>query len=205
VPYDGDQELKLAKTEILIATGAFAESREWETTLLEIRSAVTEVVWPPGGASFILNPDKGRGRGQGSGVRPIKTGFLNRLERFGWSIDERRNPRRFDAVKELANGGIFGLEWETGNVSSTHRSVNRILLAHHEGELTGGAVILPTREMYQYLTDRIGNWAEIEPYFPVWRSVRWNNGVLVVVGVEHDGVSEDVPRIPKGTNGRSLV
>lgn len=197
--------MKLAKTEVLIAGGPFSQSEEWETTLREIRTAIREVGWPPGSPSFILNPDKGRSRGQGSGVRPIKTGFLSRLERFGWSIDERRNPRRFDAVKGLANDSIFGLEWETGNVSSTHRSINRILLAHHERELTGGAVILPTREMYQYLTDRIGNWEEIEPYFPVWRSVRWNNGVLLLVGVEQDGLSEDVPRIPKGTDGRSLV
>ena len=197
--------MKLAKIEVLIAGGRFPQSQEWNTILQEIRSAVGQVRWPPESGSFILNPDRGRGRGEGNGVRPIKTGFLARLEDLGWSTRERSNPRRFDAVKGLANGTIFGLEWETGNVSSTHRSINRILLAHHERELTGGAVILPTRHMYQYLTDRIGNLEEIAPYFPEWRSVRWDDGVLHVVGVEHDGVSEEVPRIPKGTNGRSLI
>jgi hypothetical protein len=197
--------LKLARVEVLIAQGPFAQSQEWNIILQEMRRAVGKVHWPPGSTSFTLNPNRGRGRGQGNGVRPIKTGFLARLAEFGWHTNERSNPRRFDAVKRLAAGTIFGLEWETGNVSSTHRSINRILLAHHDGELTGGAVILPTRDMYHYLTDRIGNWEEIEPYFPVWRSARWDNGVLVVVGVEQDGVSPDVPRIPKGTDGRSLV
>ena len=197
--------MKLTKVEILIQEGPFSQSEEWKTILREICTAVSEVQWPPGSARFILNPDKGRGRGVACGVKPIKAGFLEGLGRFGWSINERGNPRRFDAVKTLADGTIFGLEWETGNVSSTHRSVNRILLARHDGQLTGGAVVLPTREMYQYLTDRIGNWEEIVPYFPIWRSGQWTNGVLVIVGVEQDGVSKDVPRIPKGTDGRSLV
>ena len=197
--------MKLAKLELLIESGSFADSKEWQTILTEISTSVDSVGWPPGSRRFILNPSKGRGRGEGNGVRPIKNGFLAALERFGWSIAERKNPRRFDAVKSLQGGRIFGLEWETGNVSSTHRSVNRILLAHYDRVLRGGAVILPTREMYQYLTDRIGNWEEVEPYFAVWRLQDWEDGVLVMLGVEHDGVSEEVPRIEKATDGRALV
>lgn len=197
--------MKLAKLELLIEKGSFADSEEWRSILREIITAVERVGWPPGNRDFILNPSRGRGRGEGNGVVPIKRGFLAALGQLGWSINERRNPRRFDAVKRLEDGRIFGVEWETGNVSSTHRSVNRILLAHHDGILRGGAIILPTREMYQYLTDRVGNWQEVEPYFAIWRSADWDDGVLVMVGVEHNAVSEDVPRIEKGTDGRALV
>jgi hypothetical protein len=70
--------------------------------------------------------------------------------------------------------------------------------------LIGGALIVPTREMYKYLTDRIGNFPEIEPYFPLWRALRVEEGLLFVIAVEHDAVSRDVPRIKKGTDGRAL-
>jgi len=64
--------------------------------------------------------------------------------------------------------------------------------------------MVPTRAMYEYLTDRVGNYEELEPYFEMWRRSQVEEGLLVVVAIEHDGVSKDVPRIPKGTNGRAL-
>ena len=72
------------------------------------------------------------------------------------------------------------------------------------GTLIGGVLILPTRTMYHYLTDRVGNIAEVEPYFPLWRAVPITAGLLAVIVIEHDAVSRDVPRIPKGTDGRAL-
>jgi hypothetical protein len=58
--------------------------------------------------------------------------------------------------------------------------------------------------MYRYLTDRVGNFAELEPYFALWRSLPVTEGLLLVIAVEHDAVSRTVPRIPKGTDGRAL-
>jgi len=72
-------------------------------------------------------------------------------------------------------------------------------------KLIGGILVLPTREMYQYLTDRIGNFAEIEPYLDLWKSLNIKNGFLGIIKVEHDEVSKNVPRIPKGTDGRALI
>ena len=72
-----------------------------------------------------------------------------------------------------------------------------------KGALVGGVLILPTRDLYKYLTDRVGNYKEIEPYFPLWQSIPVKIGVLAVIAVEHDSVSQNVPRIPKGTDGRS--
>ncbi len=74
-----------------------------------------------------------------------------------------------------------------------------------KGILLGGILILPTRELYQYLTDRIGNFRELAPYFPMWKALHCDEGFLAVIAVEHDGASTEVPRIRKGTNGRALV
>jgi hypothetical protein len=61
--------------------------------------------------------------------------------------------------------------------------------------------------MYKYLTDRIGNFPELQPYFPLWRSLNATirEGVLEIIAIEHDATSADVPRITKGTDGRALV
>jgi len=71
--------------------------------------------------------------------------------------------------------------------------------------LIGGALIVPTREMYKYLTDRIGNFPEIEPYFPLWKALQVDEGLLAIIAIEHDAVSNAVPRIMKGTDGRALL
>ena len=79
-----------------------------------------------------------------------------------------------------------------------------MVLGMMKGLLIGGTLMVPTRAMYEYLTDRVGNYEELEPYFEMWRRSQVEEGLLVVVAIEHDGVSKDVPRIPKGTNGRAL-
>jgi len=59
--------------------------------------------------------------------------------------------------------------------------------------------------MYEFLTDRIGNFDELSPYFALWRAVPIANGVLAVIAIEHDGTRANAPRIPKGTDGRALL
>ncbi len=127
------------------------------------------------------------------------------LTYMGWSTDERHNPMRMDAVKPLVDGRLFALEWETGNISSSHRAINRILLGHQRGLVRGGVLIVPTRAMYRYLTDRVGNLDELLPYYSLWRAYAWDDGVLAIAAVEHDATSRDVERIRKGTDGRALV
>ena len=99
---------------------------------------------------------------------------------------------------------LFCVEWETGNISSSHRAINKMALGILKKILLGGALIVPTREMYNYLTDRVGNFREIQPYFPLWKALHVDEGLLVVIAIEHDAVSKDVPRIKKGTDGRAL-
>lgn len=198
--------MKLVKVEYLINTGSLAKSSQWKTILDDLRKAIASVVWPPGNTSFILNPSTGRGRGEGNGVKPIKDACMLTLSKLGWSTDERKNPLRLDAVKTLKGGRAFGVEWETGNISSSHRAMNRLLLGYRQKLLVGGALIVPTRNLYRYLTDRVGNFSELERFFELWRATAgWESGVLAIVAVEHDGTDPKVPRISKGTDGRALV
>ncbi|WP_197484920.1 hypothetical protein [Methylomonas koyamae] len=103
--------------------------------------------------------------------------------------------------KKLSNGTIFALEWETGNISSSHRALNKMVLGILKGALIGGILILPSRNMYKYLTDRIGNFQEILPYFPTWKNMEISNGYLAIIEIEHDFKDTNAPLIPKGTDG----
>jgi hypothetical protein len=147
---------------------------------------------------------QGKGTWSGQWCGSHQTRFSQQSQRAGWSTDERRNPLRFDAFLSLPDGRGIGLEWETGNISSSHRSINRILKGHLDGVLIPGVLVLPSRALYRFLTDRIGNFEEIEPYFPIWRIYPWQEGVLAVFSVEHDAADPDIPRITKGTNGRAV-
>lgn len=120
-------------------------------------------------------------------------------------MTERTNPYRLDACRPAGATTLIGLEWETGNISSSHRSVNRLLRGLSDGVLLGGILIVPSRSLYHYLTDRVGNIDELRPYIPLWRRYPLSRGVLAFVIVEHDGTDPAVPRIPKGTDGRALV
>jgi hypothetical protein len=119
-------------------------------------------------------------------------------------IAARQRPGKIDAVKSLPNDRFFAVEWETGNISSSHRALNKMAVGLLDGILAGGILVLPSRNMYQYLTDRVGNFAEIEPYFAIWRNLQIHDGVLAVIEIEHDAISSDVPPIRKGTDGRAL-
>ena len=83
--------------------------------------------------------------------------------------------------------------------------MNKMCLGLMKSVIVGGILIVPSREMYKYLTDRVGNISELEPYLDLWKSIPCENGVLEIVVIEHDSESYDVPRLKKGTDGRALA
>jgi hypothetical protein len=107
-----------------------------------------------------------------------------------------------DALK-LTDEGYIAFEWETGNISSSHRAINKLLLGMQETNIFGSFLVVPSNELKKYLTDRIGNIGELKPYFPLWRNLPNISGALRIIVVEHDDTSLNVPRIPKGTDGRA--
>lgn len=197
--------MKIVQEVSLISRGNFEESQEWGVIKNEIRIAIDAIVWPVGASSFTINPTR-----HGNGVKPIKNACMAALQdNFGWQLETKitfatRAPGRVDATKILANH-LFALEWETGNISSSHRAVNKLVLGILRGIFLGTALVLPSRKLYPYLTDRIGNYEELEPYFDVWRAVNIQEGFLAIFVIEHDAVDSSVPTITKGTDGRALI
>jgi hypothetical protein len=196
--------MRLVKIKQLRRSGPFADSVQAKAIETDIANGIREVCWPPGSGSFTLYD-----RENGNGVVPIKVDFIRHLKSRDWEVEQSMKlasnlrPGRVDAVLPLADGRYFAVEWETGNISSSHRALNKMALGLLDGCLAGGALILPSRAMYRYLTDRIGNYEEIEPYFPMWEALS-AQGLLDVYVVEHDAASLDVLPIPKGTDGRAL-
>ncbi len=198
----------------LIDAGGFAESPAFARIETDLRDAVDHVRWPPDAPDFTIVPEPGKKRDMGNGVTPIKNGFIALLRERGWKLEQRYSrkdesvarPGAFDAWLSLEDEGLppFVAEWETGNISSSHRAMNKMALGLVEGRLSGGVLVLPTRRLYTYLTDRIGNVKELEPYFPLWSSLNVRQGFLGVIVIEHDRESWDVPRIPKTTAGRAI-
>lgn len=202
--------MKIVRIDRLIDAGEFSKSEEWSTIENHIVQAIKTIEWPPGSGSFTLFDQPGKARGQGNGVKPIKDACMLHLKSLGWdleteiSIASYKHPGLIDASYPVANK-LFAFEWETGNISSSHRALNKMALGMLKKILIGGALVLPTRAMYRYLTDRVGNFPELEPYFPLWQSIDVDEGLLLVIAVEHNAVSKSVPRIQKGTDGRALV
>lgn len=197
--------MKIVQEVSLISRGNFEESQEWGVIKNEIRIAIDAIAWPVGASNFTINPTR-----HGNGVKPIKNACMAALhDNFGWQLETKirfatRAAGRVDATKILDNH-LFAFEWETGNISSSHRAVNKLVLGILRGIFLGTALVLPGRKLYPYLTDRIGNYEELEPYFDVWRAVNIQEGFLAIFVIEHDALDSSVPTITKGTDGRALI
>lgn len=198
--------MKILRTEFLIKKGGVVDAPWVKDVFEEIQEAIISVKHPRGSQDFCIYPEE-----MGNGVKPIKNSCMKYLRNAGWELEQklslasRENPGPIDATKKVSDGKIFAAEWETGNISSSHRALNKMSIGLLEGKLIGGLLILPSRAFYKYLTDRVGNFAEIEPYFPMWRSLPVENAILAVIEIEHDRISKSVRRIKKGTDGRALV
>jgi len=198
--------MKLLETNVLFGGTTLRTTSALGQALAEVEEAVRAVDWPIGTGRFCICPER-----RGNGVSPIKRRFQSLLSDAGWALEHRMElgsrlrPGPVDAAKTLEDGRVFAVEWETGNISSSHRAMNKLALGMLDGKVAAGVLILPTRKLYQYLTDRVGNFEELEPYFPVWRRVAVKRSALIVLRIEQDEDDDHVPRIPKGTDGRALV
>ncbi len=209
--------MKLVTITSLIDAGGFTQTPTWQRISSAVKEAIEAIRWPPDAPNFTIFPESGKKHGQGNGVKPIKEAFVLKLVSSGWKPeqryprgdDEERKfwPGAFDAWLDLTEQGLppFVVEWETGNISSSHRALNKMGMCLMTGRISGGILVLPTRPLYNFLTDRVGNYREVEPYFPLWSSLAVHAGYLGVIAVEHDATSKKVPRIKKGTDGWALI
>jgi Restriction endonuclease BamHI len=202
--------MKIVREETLISCGDYAKSKDWKKTRVRLHKAIREVDWPRGSGKFTIHAQSGKKSGEGNGVKPIKDGLIEELEKQGWKSEQyldilkTKRPGKIDSILETPHG-IVALEWETGNISFSHRALNKMALGLLKGVLAAGILVVPSRAMYKFLTDRVGNITELAPYLDMWRSIPCTQGILEIVVIEHDATSTDVPRIPKGTDGRARL
>lgn len=201
--------MKIVQRERLIDAGNFSSTQTWQSIEEDITQAISTIEWPPHSGSFTIYPQSGKKKGEGNGVKPIKDAFILHLKSRHWISEQSLQTLgtgKMDAAFHT-NQGFFCVEWETGNISSSHRSINKMAMGLIEKVLIGGILIVPTKELAKYLTDRIGNFPELAAYFPFWRkqATHIEEGLLEIIAIEHDAVSFHVPRITKGTDGRALT
>jgi Restriction endonuclease BamHI len=204
----------------IASAGRFPRSKFWQRAVDDVEAAIEAAVWPEGTARFSLNPEptqtqSGKTDRHPNGVTPIKLPMIAELERREWVTETLPElPVGKAGADALTTGDLdallqegteyVGFEWETGNVSSSHRAINKLLDGITRGSLQGGVLVLAVRETARYLTDRVGNFEELAPYFEFWQRYPVPNGVLRIYGVRHDALDSSVPHIPKTTAGRAL-
>lgn len=194
--------MKIQNETILISVGPFSSSDELKEIMTELHEAI-QCVTNHEDAKFIVNPIK-----WGNGVFPIKKNFIAYLAKMKWIPESKMalalgmNPGPIDAVKKTSEG-LFAVEWETGNISSSHRALNKIAVGIIQKQIIGGVLILPTRRFGKYLTERVGNYEEIAPYFVMYQHLSIGEGFIAVIGIEHDDIDVNAAIIPKGKDGNA--
>lgn len=83
-------------------------------------------------------------------------------------------------------------------ISSAHRSMNKLCIGLVKGEIAIAFLMLPIKAMSFYLTDRVSNYEELEPYF-----LLLDDTSFVVLGFDAERYSPNVPLLPKGKDGMS--
>ena len=118
-------------------------------------------------------------------------------------------PGEFDAFVTTATGDRVVIEWETGNVSSSHRSLNKMCLCMIAGLIDYGILVIPNRDLYNCLTDRVGNFEELAPYLFFWNEISQlvERGLLAIIVVGYDKLidkdDETFPYLESKKQGRS--
>jgi hypothetical protein len=200
--------MRVAEVVDVISAGAFGKSAAWEDVCADVEQAIGCVDWPHGSNAFSINPQR-----HANGVKPIKEPCLARLQALGWRTEalpplasDVLRPGDIDALV-VRDGHYVAFEWETGNISSSHRALNKLVLGLIHRAVMGCFLVVPSRTLYPYLTERVGNIAELRPYLPLWSaaSAKVRSAALRIYAVEQDVIDRSVPLIPKGTDGRALV
>lgn len=227
--------MKWLRTIILFDNGDVISTDGWQDVHSAYTTAVEQIEFPEGSGSLTLRKKLKRVDGQfdRNGVGYLKKSFLHHLVTAGWKAEASVNldlqsiaptlltyPQLeayqepvssefggFDFMTETEGHQRIAIEWETGNISSSHRSMNKLAIALTAGIIEAGVLIVPSRNLYEHLTDRIGNIGELSGYLSMWKSLETSveRGLLAVTVVEHDSLTDDegFPYLPSGADGRA--
>lgn len=228
--------MKWLRTLVLFDQGDVVSSVGWKAVHESYVRSIVSIDHPSGTGALCLRRKARLPNGQWvrNGVRYLRTRFLEQMQVVeGWqpesgvdlgqdreqppillypSMEAYREPITsdfggFDFVTTGPDGDKFAIEWETGNISSSHRSMNKLAIALGSGIVQAGVLIVPSRSLYEHLTDRIGNISELSGYLSMWESLKTSvtRGLLAVTVVEHDVLTsnDSIPYLPVGNDGRA--
>lgn len=227
--------MKWLRTLILFNEGNVMSSAGWATVHESYQRAISSIQHPAGSGALTLRPKQrrpGSTQFNRNGVGFLRSSFLRGMVdvekwqpegdvdlgrerhqpaiRLYPSLEEYREPIEsefggFDFVTTTPDGVRVAIEWETGNISSSHRSMNKLAIALKAGIIQAGVLIIPSHQLYIHLTDRIGNIRELSGYLEMWESLKATveRGLLAITVVEHDELSDTVPYLPRGNDGRA--
>lgn len=229
--------MKWLRTLVLFNEGDVMSSAGWETVHKSYKKAIESIQHPANSGALTIRKKAVRLNSKQfdrNGVGYLRSNFLrNMVDVEKWrpeeSVDLGRDRQQpairlyptcenyrepitsgfggFDFLTTTPDGIRVAIEWETGNISSSHRSMNKLAIALKTGIIQAGVLILPSRELYVHLTDRIGNISELSGYLEMWESLKATveRGLLAITVVEHDAVSDDpgLPYLPTGNDGRA--
>ncbi|MEX1198383.1 MAG: hypothetical protein WEB57_11060 [Pseudohongiellaceae bacterium] len=228
--------MKWLRTMVLFDQGNVVSSPDWKQLHESYVRAIESIEHPKGSGSLTLRRKArlANNQWQRNGVGYLKLEFLAYMrDHEKWkaetdvelsrereqpplllypSMEEYREPITsnfggFDFMTEANDGTKVAIEWETGNISSSHRSMNKLAIALSKGLIDVGVLIVPSRELYEHLTDRIGNIGELSGYLAMWEGLRSTvaRGLLAITVVEHDSLTDDsnIDYLKVGGDGRA--
>lgn len=228
--------MRWLRTLVLFDQGDVIASPDWKALHESYVRSIEDIDNPAGSGRLCLRRKVRLPNGQWArnGVGYLRSRFLEHIRDVeGWkpegvveltrdrdqpaiklypSLESYREPITsdfggFDLVTQGADGTNIAIEWETGNISSSHRSMNKLAIALGAGIIQVGVLILPSRLLYEHLTDRIGNIGELSGYLSMWEGLKSNveRGLLAITVVEHDELTDDeaFPFLKVGMDGRA--
>lgn len=144
--------VKLLEYHDILNPGLFTQSLVLQTAWGEVQQAVALTDWPHGTGSFTIYPESGKKSGQGNGVKRIKVPCIRALRERGWLVERLPSVGSsvlrtgdLDALKETPEGYV-AFEWETGNISSSHRALNKLFLTMKETNTIGSFLVVPAQQ-----------------------------------------------------------
>ena len=228
--------MRWLRTIVVFNQGQVVQDPDWTAVHESYVRSIQSIDHPAGTGELLLRRKMRRpnGQWQRNGVNFLRTRFLQHMvQEERWlpehNVDLGRLRQQpdlslfpsgevyrepitsdfggFDFLTRTGGGLHIAIEWETGNISSSHRSVNKLAIALSSGIIQAGVLIVPSRACYEHLTDRIGNIGELSGYLELWEAAKAGveRGLLAISVVEHDALTnnEAIPYLPTGNDGRA--
>jgi Restriction endonuclease BamHI len=228
--------MRWLRTIVIFNEGNVVGEPAWDVVHSSYVRSIQSIEHPQGAGNLTLRRKMRMPNGQWrrNGVGYLRSSFLQHMVAVeGWRPEHDVNLARNRPLPELSlypSGEVYrepitsefggfdfltltpaglrvAIEWETGNISSSHRSMNKLSIALSSGVIQAGVLIVPSRACYEHLTDRIGNIGELSGYLELWESARAtvDRGLLAISIVEQDALTDDaaIPYLPMGSDGRA--